>query len=127
MSVLMAGGGWWWWCGCGGVGRVVEHHRVQHGGVVVETWCMYCVYKAKVFPKQNYRRFDEGQFTKVGCKTNMPKQCIIGKYLGRTALSMIGRAGGWLEWSGAVKGRAGSGVGVWGGRARGRGVTTVPF
>ena len=28
---------------------------------------------------------------------------------------MIGRAGGWMEWSGAVKGRAGVGVGVWGG------------
>ena len=27
---------------------------------------MCCVHKAKVFRKQNYRRFDEGQFTKVG-------------------------------------------------------------
>ena len=45
---------------------------------------------------------------------------------------MIGRAGGWMEWSGAVKGRAGVGVGVRvgvgvGGRGKGRGVTTVPF
>ena len=45
---------------------------------------------------------------------------------------MVGRAGGWMEWSGAVKGRAGVGVGVGvqgGGGARGvgRGVTTVPF
>ena len=33
---------------------------------------------------------------------------------------MIGRAGGWMEWSGAVKGRAGVGVGLgfgMGGRA----------
>ena len=48
---------------------------------------------------------------------------------GRIALSMmIGRAGGWMEWSGAVKGRVG--VGVWGGggaRGMGRGVVTVPF
>ena len=36
---------------------------------------------------------------------------------------MIGRAGGWMEWSGAVKGRAGDGVvvGVWGGDGGGRG------
>ena len=50
---------------------------------MVGTWCMCCVYKAKVFRKQNYRRFDEGQCTKVGCKTNMLKQCIIVEYLGR--------------------------------------------
>ena len=81
---------------------------------------MCCVYKAKSVRKQNYRRFDEGQFTKVGCKTNMLKQCIIIGYLGRIALSMmIGRAGGWMEWSGAVKGRAGVGIGVWGWEGRG--------
>ena len=33
---------------------------------------------------------------------------------------MIGRAGGWMEWSGAVKGRAGDGDGDWEGRG-GRG------
>ena len=38
---------------------------------------------------------------------------------------MIGRAGGWMEWSGAVKGRAGDGDGDWewegrGGKGRGR-------
>ena len=65
-----------------GVGWVVEHHRVQHGGVIVGTWCMCCVYKAKVFRKQTYRRFDEGQFTKVGCKTNKLKECIIVGCLG---------------------------------------------
>ena len=32
---------------------------------------------------------------------------------------MIGRAGGWMEWSGAVKGRAGDGMGI--GRGRGEG------
>ena len=43
---------------------------------------------------------------------------------------MIGRAGGWMAWSGAVKGRAGVWVGVGAGggeRGRGRGVATVPF
>ena len=43
---------------------------------------------------------------------------------------MIGRAGGWMEWSGAVKGRAGDGDGCWEGEGRGgrgRGRTTVPF
>ena len=41
---------------------------------------------------------------------------------------MIDRAGGWMEWSGLVKGRAGAGDrdGDWGGGGeRGRGVTTV--
>ena len=58
-------------CGCSG-----------YGGVTVGTWCMCCVYKATVFRKQNYRRFDEGHFTKVGCNINMLKQCIIVGYLG---------------------------------------------
>ena len=34
---------------------------------------------------------------------------------------MIGRAGGWMEWSGAVKGRAGGGDGDGDGRGRGEG------
>ena len=54
---------------------------------MVGTWCMCCVYKATVFRKQNYRRFDEGQFTMVGCKTNMLKQCIIVGYLGTVPFS----------------------------------------
>ena len=49
---------------------------------MVGTWCMCCVYNTKVFHQQNYRRIDEGQFTKVGCKTNMFKQCIIVGHLG---------------------------------------------
>ena len=45
---------------------------------------------------------------------------------------MIGRAGGWMEWSGAVKGRAGDvdGDGDWegrGGKGGGGEGTTVPF
>ena len=43
---------------------------------------------------------------------------------------MIGRAGGWMEWSGAVQGGVGVGVGVlvWGGaRGKGWGVVTIPF
>ena len=32
---------------------------------------------------------------------------------------MIGRAGGWMEWRGAVKGRAGDGDGDWEGEGRG--------
>ena len=43
---------------------------------------------------------------------------------------MIGRAGGWMEWSDAVLGGVGGGVWVWGGggaRGKGRGVVTVPF
>ena len=32
---------------------------------------------------------------------------------------MIGLAGGWMEWSGAVKGRAGDGDGDWEGEGRG--------
>ena len=66
------------------------------------TWCMCCVYKAKVFRKQNYRRFDDGHFTKVGCETNMLKQCSIVGYLGRTALDddrSGGRVDG-MEWCG---------------------------
>ena len=87
---------------------------------MVGTWCMCCVYKAKVFRKQDYRRFDEGQFTKVGCKTNMSKQCIIVGYLGRTALDddrSGGRVDG-MEWCGLGWGR-GWGWGV--GRGRGEG------
>ena len=49
---------------------------------MVGTGCMCCVYKAKVFRKQRYRRFDEGQSTMVGCTTNMLKQCIIVGCLG---------------------------------------------
>ena len=75
VAVLMTGGGSWWRCVVVCVlGRVVEDHRVQHGGVMVGTWCMCCVYKANVFRKQNYKRFGKGQSTKVGCKTNMLKQ-----------------------------------------------------
>ena len=84
------------------------------------TWCMCCVYKAKVFRKQNYRRFDEGQFTKVGCKTNMSTQCIIVGYLGRTALDddrSGGRVDG-MEWCGLG---SGSGLGLGFGEGEGRG------
>ena len=99
---------------------------------MVGTWCMCCVYKAKVFREQKYRRFDEGQFTKVGCKTNMLKQCIIVGDLGRTALDddrSGGRAGGW---NGVVRFRVGSGLGFGFGEGeerggKGRGVVTVPF
>ena len=87
---------------------------------MVGTWCTCCVNKTKVFRKQNYRRFDEGQFTKVGCKTNMSKQCIIVGYLGRTALD-DDRSGGWMEWSGAVYGGVGVGVGVGVGSGEGEG------
>ena len=88
--------------GLGGVGLVVEHRRVQHGGVMVGTWCMCCLYNANVFRKQNNRRFDEGHFTKVGCNTNMFKLCIIVGYLGRTVLyddRSGGRVDG-MEWCG---------------------------
>ena len=34
---------------------------------------------------------------------------------------MIGRAVGWMEWSGLVKGRAGDGDGDWEGEGRGEG------
>ena len=44
---------------------------------------------------------------------------------------MIGRAVGWMEWSGLVKGRAGDGDGDGDGEGRGegkgRGVVTIPF
>ena len=89
---------------------------------MVGTWCMCCVHNAKVFRKQNYRRFDEGQFTKVGCKTNMLKQCIIVGHLGRTALDddrSGGRVDG-MEWCGEGEGW-GWGGGLGGGGARGRG------
>ena len=89
---------------------------------MVGTWCMCCVSKAKVFRKQNYCRIDEGQFAKVGCKTNMLKQCIIVGYVGRTALDddrSGGRVDG-MEWCGLGLGR-GWGWG-WGlGRGRGEG------
>ena len=91
---------------------------------MVAAWCMCCVYKAKVFRKQDYRRFDEGQFTKVGCKTNMSKQCIIVGYLGRTALDddRSGRRVDGMEWCGLGSGSGlgfgfgeGEGEGEWGG------------
>ena len=80
----MAGGGWvvvvvWVWVWWGGF---AQHRRAQHGGAMVAAWCMCCVYKPKVFRKQNYRRFDEGQPTMVGCNTNMLEHCIIVGYLG---------------------------------------------
>ena len=114
-----AGGGWGW-CGCGGVGWVVGDHRVQHGSARVAAWCMCCVCTANALCKRHYRRFDEGQSTEVGCKTNMPKQCIIVGYLGRTALDddrSGGRVGG-IEWCGLGWGR-GWGWGL--GRGRGEG------
>ena len=41
---------------------------------------------------------------------------------------MIDRAGGWMEWSGLVKGRAGAGAGDWGGGGeRGRGSDHRPL
>ena len=41
---------------------------------------------------------------------------------------MIGRAGGWMEWTGAVKGRAGNGDGDWEGEGEGgRGGEGQPF
>ena len=87
---------------------------------MVGTWGMCCVYKANVFRKQNYLRFYEGQFTKVGCNTNVSKQFIIVGYLGRTALDddrSGGRVDG-MEWCGPGWGR---GLG-WGlGRGRGEG------
>ena len=75
----MTGGGWavvvvWVWWGRVGFPNTAEFNMAVF---MVGTWCMCCVHKAKVFRKQNYRRFEEGQFTKVGCKTNMLKQCII--------------------------------------------------
>ena len=85
---------------------------------MVGTWCMCCVHKGNVFRKQNYRLFDEGQFTKVGCKTNMSKQCIIVRYLGRTALDDDRSGGGW---NGVVRFRVGSGLGLGFGRGRGEG------
>ena len=87
---------------------------------MVGTWWMCCVHKANVFRKQNYRRLDEGQSTMVGCNTKMSKQCIVVGYLGRIALD-DNRSGGWMEWSGAVKGRAGDGDGDWEGRGEGEG------
>ena len=91
---------------------------------MVGTWCMCCVYKAKVLRKQNYRRSDEGQFTKVGCKTNMLRQSIIVGYLGRTALDddrSGGRVDG-MEWCGLGWGRGlGLGFGEGGGGEGGRG------
>ena len=66
--------------------------------------------------------------TEVGRKTNTSKQCIIVGYLGRIALD-DDRSGGWMEWSGLVKGRAGDGDWIGSGRGdgKGRGVVTVPF
>ena len=71
--------GRWWAGGGGGVGvmgqgGVAQHRRAQNGGAMMAACCMCCVYKADVFRKQNYKRFDEGQFTMVGCKTHMSKQ-----------------------------------------------------
>ena len=81
---------------------VVENHQVQHGGVMVAAWCMCCVCEATAFRKKHYRRFAEGQFTKVGCKTNMSKHFIIVGYLERIALDddrSGGRVDG-MEWCG---------------------------
>ena len=72
----MAGGGWavvvvWVWWGKVGLPNTAEFNVAVlwwgHGVCVVCTkqWC---------FANKNYRRFDEGQFTKVGCKTNMSNQ-----------------------------------------------------
>ena len=91
---------------------------------MVGTWCMCCVYKSKLIRKQDYRRFDEDQFTEVSCKTNMSKQCIIVGYWGRNALD-DDRSGGrvyGMEWCGLGWVGVRVGVGVWGGGgARGEG------
>ena len=39
--------------------------------------CGVCVCEANAFRKNLYRRFDEGQFTNVGCKTNMLEHWVI--------------------------------------------------
>ena len=57
-------------------------------------------------------------FTEVGCKTNMSKQCIIVRYLGRTAFDDDRAAGGW---NGVVRFRVGSGLGLGLGFGEGRG------
>ena len=80
------------------------------------------MFEANVLCKEHSRRFDAGQFTNVGCKTNMLKQIIIVGYLGRTAIDddrSGGRVDG-MEWCGLGWGR-GWGWG-WGlGRGRGEG------
>ena len=84
-----------------------------------------CVFDPKVFCEKHYRRSDVGQSANVCCKVKLLKQCIIVGYLGRIALSMIDRAGGWMEWTGLVKGRAGAGDGDWGGEGGGEGGVTT--
>ena len=83
--------------------------------MAVQWWqhgvCVVCAKQTRFANKKDYRRFDEGQFTKVGCKTNMLKQCIIVCYLGRTALDddrSVGRVDG-MEWCGLG---SGSGLGL---------------
>ena len=63
--------------------------------------CVVCAMQTR-FAKRHYRRFDEGQSTKVCCNRNMLKQIIVGGYLERTALA-IDRSGGrvdGMEWCG---------------------------
>ena len=77
------------------------------------------------FAKSYYRQF-------VGCdqpprlvakQTCWNNALSLGIWEDRSLSMMIGRAGGWMEWSGAVKGRAGDGDGEGegrGGEERGR-------
>ena len=103
--------------------------------MAVQWWqhgvCVVCAKQTR-FAATNYRRFDEGQFTKVGCNTNMSKQYMIVGYLGSIALDddrLGGRLAG-IEWCGEGKGSGwgwGWGWGLGGARGMWRRVTTVPF
>ena len=75
--------------------------------------CVSCA-KRPCFVKAYYRPFVRCDCSPrlVANQTRRNSELSLGIW--EESLSMmIGRAGGWMEWSGAVKGRAGIGDGDW--------------
>ena len=102
-----------WVCGTNdeGDGEGSDHRSILDCSNMMTVFCVSCAKRA-CFVKAFYRPF-------VGCDCSprlVAKQTCRNSALSlgiwEESLSMmIGRAGGWMEWSGAVKGRAGDGDG----------------
>ena len=117
---------------------------------MVGTWCMCCVYKASCFANKIIVDSMRVSLPRLVAKQTCRNRALSLGIWDESLSMMIGRAGGWVEWSGAVKVGLGLGLGLGfglglglgfglglgegagegegrGGRGKGRGVVSVPF